>query len=99
MVEIKTLEERVEDLLALGKKEGVITFEQLAESLKGLEIDGDTLDKLYNIFVDNNIMVVSGSEESSESSGNAKKSDDEIVILSDEAITKDMNIMIQFECI
>ena len=92
MVEIKTLEERVEDLLALGKKEGVITFEQLAESLKGLEIDGDTLDKLYNIFVDNNIMVVSGSEESSESSGNAKKSDDEIVILSDEAITKDMNI-------
>ena len=92
MVEIKTLEERIEDLLVIGKKEGTITFEQLAESLKGLEVDGDTLDKLYNIFVDNNIMVISGTEESSEGSGNAKKSEEEVVILSDEAITKDINI-------
>ena len=65
MVEIKTLEERIEDLLVLGKKEGVITFEQLAESLKGLDIDGDSLDRLYNILVENNIMVVSGTEEES----------------------------------
>lgn len=91
MVEIKTLEDRVADLLVIGKKEGVITFEQLADSLKGLEVDGDTLDKLYNIFVDNNIMVVSGTEESSDA-GNAKKQEEEVIILSDEAITKDINI-------
>ena len=92
MVEIKTLEERISDLLVIGKKEGSITFEQLAESLKGLEVDGDTLDKLYNIFVDNNIMVISGTEESGESGGPSKKDEDEVIILSDEAITKDINI-------
>ena len=59
MVEIKTLEERIENLLKIGKETGVITFEKLAEGLKGLDIDGDSLDKLYNILVENNIMVVS----------------------------------------
>ena len=39
MVEIKTLEERINGLLELGKKAGVITFEQLADALKGLDID------------------------------------------------------------
>ena len=91
MVEIKTLEERIEDLLVLGKKEGVITFEQLADALKGLDIDGDSLDKLYNILVDNNIMVISGSEEDT-GDGDAKERKDEVVLLSDEALTKDINI-------
>ena len=90
MVEIKTLEERIDDLLVLGKKEGVITFEQLADSLKGLDIDGDSLDKLYNILVENNIMVVSGTEEESDSDNKENKG--EVTILSDEAITKDINI-------
>ena len=49
MVEIKTLEERIQDLVNLGKKAGMITFEQLADSLKGLDIDNDSLDNLYNI--------------------------------------------------
>ena len=88
MVEIKTLEERIEDLLVLGKKEGVITFEQLAEALKGLDIDGDSLDKLYNILMENNIMVVSGSEEENGEKGQ----NEEVVILSDEAITQNINI-------
>ena len=92
MVEIKTLEDRVADLLVIGKKEGTITFEQLAESLKGLEVDGDTLDKLYNIFVDNNIMVVASTEETQESGPKNKSDEEEVVILSDEAITKDINI-------
>jgi len=90
MVEIKTLEERINDLLELGKKTGTITFEQLADALKGLEMDGDTLDNLYNILVENNIAVVS---EDDETSGDAKKKNDrQEVILSDEDITKDINI-------
>ena len=93
MVEIKTLEERIDDLLVLGKKTGTITFEELAEHLKGLDIDGDSLDKLYNILVENNITVISGTEEES-GDGDSKKmrEDDEVVILSDEDITKDINI-------
>ena len=38
--EIKTLDERKESLLELGKTEGYI-FEQLAEALKGLDVDND----------------------------------------------------------
>ena len=37
--EIKTIEERKNKLIALGKKQGFITYEQLADELKGLELD------------------------------------------------------------
>ncbi len=89
MVEIKTLESRIQDLLELGKKDGIITFETLAESLKGLDIDNDSLDNLYNILVENNITVVSGDE--TDESGGPKK-EEEVVILSDAELTKDVNI-------
>lgn len=56
--EIKTLEERKEKLLALGKKQGFITYEQLADELKGLDIDSDALDELYNSIIDANIEIV-----------------------------------------
>ena len=46
--EVRTLEERKESLVALGKQKGYITYEQLADELKGLDIDADTLDDLYN---------------------------------------------------
>ena len=49
---IKTLEERKEELLVLGSEKGYITFEQLADALKGLEIDNDSLDELYTYFVE-----------------------------------------------
>jgi len=91
MVEIKTLEERVEDLLVIGKKEGFITFEQLADALKGLDIDNDSLDSLYNVLVENNIAVVSGSE-GKDGENKDGKDEEEVVILSDEDITKDINI-------
>ena len=59
---IKTMEERKKDLLELGKKEGFLTFEQLANSLKGLEMDAESLDDLYNFLRDNNIEVVEEGE-------------------------------------
>ena len=48
MNEIKTLEERENNLIVKGKEKGFITYEELAEELKGLEIDSDALDNLYN---------------------------------------------------
>ena len=86
MVEIKTLEERTNDLLILAKEQGFITYEQLAEALKGLEIDNDALDNLYNLFVDNNIEVVTGNEEEDKDEGGSE------VILTEAEITKDVNI-------
>ncbi len=65
--EIKTLEERKEKLLALGTKQGFITYEQLADELKGLDIDSDALDELYNSIIDANIEIVAedGSDDAS----------------------------------
>ena len=65
--EIKTLDERKSKLLALGKKQGFVTYEQLADQLKGLEVDSDTLDELYNFLVEADIDIVSedGSDDAS----------------------------------
>ena len=56
--EIKTLEERKNKLLALGKKQGFVTYEQLADELKGLDVDSDSLDELYNALVEAEIDIV-----------------------------------------
>ena len=69
--EIKTMDERKEKLLKLGKKQGFITYEQLAEELKGLDVDSDSLDDLYNSFVEAGIEIVSEDGEEESSSGKA----------------------------
>ena len=90
MVEIKSLEERKKDLEKLGKSQGYITFEQLADALKGLEVDNDSLDELYNFFVEKGIEVVSGNDE--ESNSHHTNTNDDNLILDDAEITKDINI-------
>ena len=89
VAEIKSLDEREKELVKLGKKKGYITFEELADALKGLDIGNDSLDSLYNTFVKNNIEVVSSDEEGT--AGEEHNVKDE-VILDDEEITKDMTI-------
>ena len=94
MNEIKTIEEREKTLIELGKEKGFITFEQLADELKGLEIDSDILDNLYNKFIENNITVVSEADIDS-STGEIRikpKEEENEIILNDEDITKDINI-------
>ncbi len=90
MEAIKTLEERENELIEIGKQNGYITYEQLAEKLKGLEIDADSLDSLYNKLIENGIAIVADEEGDSSEGGTVK--DDEPVILADEEITKDVNI-------
>jgi len=86
---IKTIEEREEELIKKGKEKGYITYETLAEALKGLEVDSDTLDELYTKLVTNGIEVIASEDEAN--NGESKKSD-EVEILTDEEITKDINI-------
>ena len=57
--EIKTYEDRKKELIAKGTENGYITYEQLATSLKGLDLDSDSLDDLYNAFLENHIEIVS----------------------------------------
>ena len=67
--EIKTMEERKKALIELGKKQdGKITYEQIAEELKGLDIDSDTLDDLYNAFVENKIEIKADDEDDTDNS-------------------------------
>ncbi len=86
MEAIKSMKEREKSLVEMGLKQGYLTFEQLAEELKGLDIDPDSLDELYNVLQENNITVVS-EEEQDDNGGKANH-----VLLNDEEITKDVNI-------
>lgn len=82
--EIKSFEERKNELVKIGKEKGFITYEELAAALKGLDLDADSLDELYNVFNENNIAIVS--EDESDSSGGDK------LLLDDAILTKDLTI-------
>ena len=70
MKEIKDLKTREKELINLGKKHGnKLTFEELADNLKGLDVDADSLDELYNVLVQNNIEVISDEDADSSDSG------------------------------
>ena len=85
--EIKSFEDRKNELILEGQKVGFITFEQLAKSLQGLDVDADSLDTLYNDLVAAGISVVT-----EEDADNPDGGDDIPIILDDEALTKDVNI-------
>ncbi len=87
--EIKTLEERKEKLLTTGKAQGFITYEQIAEELKGLEIDSDSLDALYNALVEAQIDIVTEDGSDDDASGEEIT---ENVIVEDITMTKDVKI-------
>ena len=57
--EVKSIEDRKASLIKLGKEKGYVTYEQIADELKGLDLDSDTLDDLYNSFLENHIEIVS----------------------------------------
>ena len=91
--EIKTFEERKEELIKKGKKEGFITFEELANALKGLDLDGDSLDELYNSFMENGISVLSNEDEAPDSGGPKKIEEEEVVLLNDEDLTTEEKVV------
>ena len=67
MKEIKSFKDREAELIKEGKEKGYITYEQLAVKLKGLDIDSDSLDELYNHLVEENINIVADEDEETES--------------------------------
>jgi RNA polymerase primary sigma factor len=83
--EIKTFEERKKELVAKGKEKGFVTYEELAAALKGLDLDADSLDDLYNAFNENNIAIISENEQGDDDSSNS-------LLLDDNALTKDLTI-------
>ena len=86
--EIKTLEERKANLIKIGKKNGYITYEELADELKGLDVDADALDDLYNTLVDNGIEIVSETVDNTED----PDEDPSELIVEDLTLSKDIKI-------
>jgi len=84
--EIKSLKQREEELVKLGKEKGFLTFEELASHLKGLDVDADSLDELYNVLMENQIQIISDEDT------NGGKPKEEELVLTDEELTKDVNI-------
>ena len=87
--EIKTFEDRKKELVSKGKEKGFIKYEELANALKGLDLDADSLDELYNVFSENSIAVVTEDEANGASDGGESL---DKIILDDEALVKDINI-------
>ncbi len=90
--EIKSFEKRKEELIKKGKETGMLTYEQLANELKGLELDSDSLDDLYNTLIENNIEIVS--EEDMDDGGDDASDGgvDLEAILQDSTIAKELTI-------
>ncbi len=88
--EVKTFEERKEALVKVGKEKGFVTYEQLANELKGLDVDADSLDELYNVLLENNIEIKSEDEEGGIDGGEEIESPDKI--LEDLTNSKDIKI-------
>ena len=89
--EIKDFEQRKEALIKKGKELGFITYEEIAEELKGLDVSSDLLDELYNAFMENDISVISESDlddDSSEEDAGGNLED----ILKDNTIAKELTI-------
>ncbi len=60
---IKTFEERVKELVEEGKKQGYLTYEQIAKKTIDLDLDANALDELYNALSENQIEVRAEDEE------------------------------------
>ena len=90
--DIISFDVRKKELVADGKKKGFITYEALANALKGLELDADSLDDLYTAFSENQIAILSEDEVNGSTSGEQKEKEAEKLILDDETLTKDLTI-------
>ena len=60
---IKTFEERLKELVSDGKKQGYLTYEQIAKKTIDLDLDANALDELYNALSENQIEVRAEDEE------------------------------------
>lgn len=60
---IKTFEERVNDLVKEGKNQGYLTYEQIAKKTIDLDLDSNALDELYNVLTENHIEVKAEDED------------------------------------
>ncbi len=78
---MKTLKERIEELVNEGKKTGKISYEEIAKKTLDLDMDASGLDDLYNALTENHIEIIAEDEPELENND----------ILADEIILDDVS--------
>lgn len=61
-----TLEQVKDQLTALGKKTGVLAYDDIAEKLSSYELDSDQMDEFYEFLGDQGVEIVGDSEDADE---------------------------------
>jgi len=58
--------DEVKELLSRGKKEGELTYEEIMDALEDIDLDSEDIEKIYDIFNEMNINIVSERNEQEE---------------------------------
>ena len=80
----------INELVEIGKKQGFLTYEVIAKKTSNLDLDGNSLDELYNALNENNIEI--RSEDESDSDTNLLEDDPEFNIEHIVNESKDMSV-------
>ena len=84
-------EEKKQQLIKKGKENGFITYEILANDLKGIDLDSEELDNLYDALVSAGIEIVAEDDIGSDD-GNVTGGEDLEEILKDSTIAKELTV-------
>ena len=84
-------EEKKEQLIKKGKENGFITYEILANDLKGIDLDSEELDNLYDALVSAGIEIVAEDDIGSDE-GDVTGGEDIEDILKDSTIAKELTV-------
>jgi len=89
-----TLEQVKDQLTALGKKTGVLAYDDIAERLSSYELDSDQMDEFYEFLGDQGVEIVGDSEDSDEDPAvkELAKEDDEEFDLNDLSVPPGVKI-------
>ncbi len=87
----KLFEEKKEQLIKKGKENGFITYEILANDLKGIDLDSEELDNLYDALVSAGIEIVAEDDIGSDE-GDVTGGEDIEDILKDSTIAKELTV-------
>ena len=86
---VKSFDERIEELVKTGKEQGFLTYEQIAKKTLDLDLDSNALDELYNVLTENKIEVRAEDEDDDDGEINLG---DELIIDDVPDESKDMSV-------
>ncbi|WML47484.1 RNA polymerase sigma factor RpoD [Neobacillus sp. PS3-34] len=87
-----TVEQVKDQLTALGKKTGVLAYDDIAEKLSNFELDSEQMDEFYEFLGDQGVELVGDSEEEDPDVQKLSKGDDEEFDLNDLSVPPGVKI-------